>query len=108
MFMKSVRITVLAFFTASAWAQSTTSWVSSTGSDLNPCSRTAPCQTFQHAHDSAATNGIVKAVDAANYGPLNITKSITIDGNGVGAEIDVTAVGGLGINISGGPVTIKD
>jgi hypothetical protein len=62
-------------------------WVASYGSDSNFCSRTSPCATFQHAHDVTAFFGIVKAVDAADYGVVTITKSITLDGNGTGAEI---------------------
>jgi hypothetical protein len=82
------------------------SWVASTGLDTNTCIRTAPCKTFQHAHDQTNPGGIVKAVDAADYGIVSINKAITIDGNGVGAEIE--AMGAPGISVSAGPVTIRD
>lgn len=94
---------------ASALAQNNISWVASTGLDSPSCgARTAPCRTFQTAHDNTSAGGIIKAVDAANYGAPNVTKAITIDGNGVGAEIQVPTSAGIGINIVNGPVTIRD
>jgi len=60
-------------------------FVSGLGSDANPCARTAPCRTFQHAHDVVDANGEVLALDSAGYGTLNITKNVTISGEGVEA-----------------------
>ena len=41
---------------APAWAQATRTWVSAVGDDLNPCSRTVPCNTFSAATPSAVLN----------------------------------------------------
>ena len=90
-----------------ALAQNPISWVSSTGSG-NACTRTAPCANFQTAVNVTNAGGIVKAVDAADYNIVNIGKAITIDGNGVGAEIEVGAAFSAGISVSAGPVTISD
>jgi hypothetical protein len=79
----------LTFAAIPALALNQISWVASSGTDGNPCTRTSPCATFQHAHDVTSANGIVKAIDAADYGLVNITKGITLDGNGTGAEISV-------------------
>jgi hypothetical protein len=75
-------------------------FVAATGSDSNPCTFTSPCRTFQHAHDTVAANGEINALDPAGYGPLTITKPISIQGHGF-AEISVPN-GGTGITISAG------
>jgi hypothetical protein len=72
-----IRATVLA---AQAHAQT---WVSATGSDSNACTRTAPRQTYQHAHDVTAAFGQVTALDAGDFGPVTINKAITVDGASV-------------------------
>ena len=61
-------------------AQSTRTWVSGVGDDLNPCSRTAPCKTFAGAISKTAINGEIDALDPGGYGTVTITKSITLDG----------------------------
>jgi len=58
-------------------------FVSGVGSDSNPCSRTAPCRTFQKGHDTVAAGGEVVALDPAGYGAVIITKSVTITGEGL-------------------------
>jgi hypothetical protein len=106
--MKPISILVATLLAAlPALALNSISWVASNGADGNPCTRTAPCATFQHAHDVTSAGGIVKAVDAANYGIVAITQAITIDGNGVGAEIELVG-GQTGIHVTAGPVTIRD
>ena len=58
-------------------------WVSgSTGSDSNPCTRTAPCSTFAAALAITSPGGEVIALDAGDFGPITITKSVTISGAG--------------------------
>jgi hypothetical protein len=63
-------------------------WVASFGSGTT-CSRTLPCLTFQVAHDHAAAGGVIKCVDSADFGPVLINKSITIDCTGTDAVINV-------------------
>ena len=60
----------------------TRTFVSSTGSDSNPCTTGAPCATFAAAYAAVAPNGIVAALDPGKYGPLTITGAVSIDGNG--------------------------
>lgn len=72
---------------AEAHAQATRTWVSSNGSDSNPCTRTAPCQTFTGALAKTLASGEISVVDASDYGPVTITKSITINGDGALAGI---------------------
>ncbi len=60
-------------------AQVTQTWVSATGSDSNPCSRTLPCKTFAGALLNTAAKGRINVVDPGSYGTVTITKSVTID-----------------------------
>jgi len=65
---------------APAQAQAQRTWVSSAGDDANPCSRTAPCRTFQGAlaGNKTAAGGEINCIDAGDFGQVTITFSITI------------------------------
>jgi hypothetical protein len=79
----------------------TRTFVSSTGSDSNPCTITAPCATFAAAYAATVPNGIVAALDPGKYGPLTITAGVTINGNRWAA---ITApASGNGITVNAGP-----
>jgi hypothetical protein len=83
-----------------AQASLTRTFVSSAGSDANPCTITQPCATFAHAYSVTAASGIVAALYPGKYGPLTITGAITVNGNGWAA---ITApAGGDGIDINAG------
>lgn len=90
---------------AGAQAQNTRSWVSGVGSDANPCSRTAPCQTFAGAIGKTLAGGEINALDPGGFGPVTITKAITIDG---GSEFaGITAAGTVnGVTINAGPTDV--
>jgi hypothetical protein len=80
-------------------------WVSTTGHDTGTCPISAPCQTFQYAHDQTASGGEIDVKDSGGYGTLVITKSITVmAANGVLALINVPQ-GGTGIAVN---ATIND
>src|ERR1700722_15873946 len=93
--------TVSLLFAAPASAQATRTWVSGTGDDANPCSRTSPCKTFAGAIPKTIAGGEIDALDPAGYGSLSITKAITIDGGG-GQVASVLASGVTGISINAG------
>jgi hypothetical protein len=84
---------------APAQAQSRT-WVASNGDDGFPCSRTAPCKTLAGAISKTAAGGEISVIDSGEYGPVLITKAITINGEGNLASI--SAGGGTAINIAAG------
>jgi hypothetical protein len=63
---------------APAQAQATRTWVSGTGDDANPCSRTAPCKTFAGAISKTAPKGEINCIDPAGFGAVTITKAMTI------------------------------
>jgi hypothetical protein len=70
------RVTMLAAIAAAttvgyatpAAAQATRTWVSGTGDDVNPCSRTAPCKTFAGAISKTAAGGEINCLDPGGYG----------------------------------------
>ncbi len=98
--------TLAAGFSTVAHAQTRT-WVSGTGSDANPCSRTAPCQTFAGAFNKTGTNGEISALDPGGFGTINITKSITINGDGTLAGILNAGTTGIIVNITTNLTTDK-
>ncbi|HET6344742.1 MAG TPA: hypothetical protein VFH51_07405, partial [Myxococcota bacterium] len=81
-----------------AWAQATRTWVSGVGDDANPCSRTAPCKTFAGAIAKTAARGEISVLDPGGYGAVNITKSITLSGDGTLAGIASANVNGIIVN----------
>jgi hypothetical protein len=96
--VKILAIAIFAFaFASMAQAQATRTWVSGVGDDVNPCSRTAPCKTFAGAISKTATDGEIDVLDPGGFGAVTITKSITIDGNGVGS---ILAAGTNGVNVN--------
>jgi hypothetical protein len=78
-------------------------FVSGAGDDSNPCTVTAPCQTFAVAYTNTASGGVISALDRADYGPLTINGPITIDGNGLAAITTPSGGLGVGITIRSGP-----
>jgi hypothetical protein len=91
---------------APAQAQATRTWISGTGDDVNPCSRTAPCKTFAGAISKTATGGEIDCLDPAGYGAVTVVKSITLDcGGGIGGQagsILASGTNGITINDSSG------
>ena len=92
-------VVVAALSTSSASAQNARTFVSGLGSDSNPCSRTEPCRTFQHAHDVTNANGEIDVIDPAGYGAIIITKSISIQGHGF-SGVSASSGDGIAINAS--------
>src|SRR4051812_42667172 len=90
---------VAAFAAASgAHAQATGTWVSGVGDDVNPCSRTAPCKTFNGAISKTAAGGVIRVLDPGGFGAVTVTKSITIEGIPGEAHILATNVNGVIVN----------
>jgi hypothetical protein len=77
LFLAALCATTL-FYAAPASAQATRTWISGVGDDVNPCSRTAPCKTFQGAIPKTAAGGEINCLDPGGFGGLTITKSISL------------------------------
>ncbi|MBV8568581.1 MAG: hypothetical protein JO273_24330 [Methylobacteriaceae bacterium] len=86
-----------------AYALNARSWVSATGNDPNPCTRTQPCLTFAGAFVKTAAGGVINCLDSGNFQGVDISKSITIDCTGVEAGTQVTNPGGLAFQVDAGP-----
>jgi hypothetical protein len=91
------------FAPAMSAAQSLQTWVSGFGSDSNACTINAPCQTIAYALSVTSSGGEISILDAGPYfGPINITKSVTI--NGVSALGTLSAAAGNSvITVNAGP-----
>jgi hypothetical protein len=70
------------------------------------CTRTAPCASFQAAHNAADPGGEINCLDPGDFGPLTVTKSITIDCTGTLGTIR-TAGTAVKIDTAGVVVTLR-
>jgi hypothetical protein len=90
-------------FAASLAASSFHTWVAATGNDSTGTGTTAnPYATFRVAVANTAAGGIVSVMGPGDYGRVEITQSITIDGTG-GGSITYNLSGGsapVGISIN--------
>jgi hypothetical protein len=89
---------VLLAVSVAAQAQATRTWVSGTGDDANPCSRTAPCKTFPGAYSKTAAGGEINALDAGGFGAVTISKSLTISAEHVEGGVLVSGTNAIVIN----------
>jgi nitrous oxidase accessory protein NosD len=94
-------------FCSATQAQSFRAYVSSAGSDANPCTVAAPCRLLPKALAAIADGGEVWMLDSANYnsGPVEVNKSATILAI-PGAVGSVVALGGPAFNIATAAVRV--
>src|SRR5258705_9701132 len=91
----------------SAQAQATRTWISGVGDDVNPCSRTAPCKTFQGAIAKTAAGGEINCLDPGGFGSVTITKSISLVCDNVETGVLVASTNGIIINSTTAVVLIS-
>ncbi|MBV9704771.1 MAG: right-handed parallel beta-helix repeat-containing protein [Methylobacteriaceae bacterium] len=75
-------------------AQNDRSWVAGAGLDGNPCTRSQPCATFTRALAQTNAGGEINCVDQGDFGggvQVTITKSVTIDCEGVQGRVTLNA-----------------
>ena len=77
-------------------------FVASTGSDANPCSRVAPCRTFGAALAQTAGGGEIVALDSGGYGAVTISQAVTIVA-APGIQASISPSSGAAITVSAGP-----
>ncbi|HEX3439080.1 MAG TPA: hypothetical protein VHT93_01930 [Pseudolabrys sp.] len=107
--MRTITFAIALFATAligalsgpSAQAQALRTFVSGTGSDSNPCTLALPCRTFQYAHDNTAAGGEIDVLTPGGYGPLTISKAISVEGHDY-AGITAGANGVTAITVNAG------
>jgi hypothetical protein len=93
---------VLPILSGSAWAQANRTFVSGHGSDSNPCTLTAPCRSFAQAITQTNAGGEITILDPAGYGPVTITKAMSIVNDGVGEAGVTTTTASDGITVAAG------
>jgi hypothetical protein len=77
-------------------------FVSAAGSDTNNCTNVAtPCRHLAAAYAATAPNGEIFVLDPANYGALNITGPVSIEGHGWASIAPVS--GSAAITIAANP-----
>jgi hypothetical protein len=93
---------------STAQALSFRAYLSSTGSDANPCTVSQPCRLLPAALNAIIDGGEVWMLDSANYnsGPVNVTKSASILAI-PGAVGSVVALGGPAFNIATAGVSVS-
>lgn len=94
-------------WSAPAAAQATRTWISGVGDDVNPCSRTAPCKTFQGAISKTAAGGEINCLDPGGFGSLTITKSISLICDDTESGVLVAATNAFIVNSTTAVVTIS-
>ena len=87
--------------TGSAHAALPRTFVSGTGIDSNPCSRTAPCRSFAVALTNTLPGGEIYVLDSAGYGTVTINQAVSIVNQTASAA--ATAFSGTAITIAAGP-----
>lgn len=99
--MRRIYLSVLFIALCSAaQAQSVRTWVSTTGSDSNPCTRALPCRNFGAAVAAVAPGGEVVVLDSGGYGPVTVDKSVAIIAAGLHAAIAPTAGAAVTVNVT--------
>jgi Right handed beta helix region len=87
-----------AMVATAATAADTILYVSTTGSNANPCTLAKPCRSIQYAISKTPPGGELHVLDSGFYGNnATVNKSMTINGNGytvtLGAPITVNSAG---------------
>src|SRR5436189_2729529 len=98
----SIPATVLlvCLWSSAVQAQASRTWVSGTGDDANPCTRTAQCKTFAGAVSKTATGGLISLSDPGSFGQVTLMRGMSIVADGAAASVLSTT---HGLTISAGP-----
>lgn len=107
--LPAAAICALLIFSSQARGQATRTWVSGGGNDANPCSRSAPCQSFNGAMVKTAAGGEISVLDPGGFGTVTVNKSLTINGDGSLAGITFAGTNGIIVNAGANDVvTIRN
>src|SRR4051794_21144274 len=98
--LMGIAITVLGMAASPAQALLYQTWVTSGGDDTQTCDRPTPCATFATAHSKTIAGGKIGCLTSGQFGPLTITKDITIDCTGVQASVLAVSAGTDGITVT--------
>ena len=98
----------LLFIADDAIATARRTFVASTGDDTHTCAIAQPCRSFATAITQTSVDGEVVVLDSAGYGPVTVTKSVSIIAPpGIYAGISVSSGDGVKVNAPGGIVVLR-
>ncbi len=101
--MNSIESVTAMFSSSGGGGPSSQTFVSAAlGSDSNPCTRVSPCLTFAAALVQTTAGGEIDVIDPGDFGPVTITKAISIDGIADGVAGLIPSSGTSGIVVSAG------
>jgi hypothetical protein len=95
---------------ALAVGSQTRTFVATTGSDANLCTRVAPCRTFGAALAQTASGGEIVALDSGGYGAVTVTQAVSIAA-APGVQASISPASGNAIAVAAGPtdkVTLRN
>jgi hypothetical protein len=105
--LASIAFALSILISTGAIATAQRTFVASNGNDANPCSLVLPCRGFAAAIAQTATEGEVIVLDSAGYGPVAITRSVSITAPaGVYGGVTVPGPNGTGIDINGSNIKV--
>jgi hypothetical protein len=99
---------LLGFHVATAAATVQRTFVKSDGLDTNPCTIPAPCRSFGQAITQTNDGGEIVVLDSAGYGPVAITRSVSIVApRGIYGGMTVFAGNGVTVATAGVDVVLQ-
>jgi hypothetical protein len=106
--LRALFVATVALASGSAAVAAQRTFLASNGTDVNPCSLTQPCRGFSRAITQTATDGEIVVLDSAGYGPVTITKGVSIIAPaGIYGGITVSSGDGVTINAPGATVVLR-
>jgi hypothetical protein len=101
--MNSIESVTAMFSSSGGGGPSSQTFVSATlGNDSNPCTRMSPCATFAAALAQTTASGEIDVLDPGDFGPVTITKAVSIYSDAFGAAGLMPSSGTSGIVVSAG------
>ncbi|HEY4204827.1 MAG TPA: right-handed parallel beta-helix repeat-containing protein [Xanthobacteraceae bacterium] len=105
-----VALFVIGWIATPANAQGYKTWIASTGSDANNCSRSAPCATLTGAYAKTSAGGEIICADSVAFSYISIEKSLTINCEGTAgvntAANNTQTVGSMTISTNSGDTIV--
>jgi Right handed beta helix region len=99
-----IAMTCLAAFATVAPAAETILYVSTAGSNSNPCTLAQPCRSLQYAINRTPANGELRVLDSGFYGNnATVNRTMTVSGNGH----TLTLGSAINVNSAGATVTLR-
>jgi Pro-kumamolisin, activation domain/Divergent InlB B-repeat domain len=101
--MNSIESVTAMFSSSGGGGPASQTFVSATlGNDSNPCTRMSPCLTFAAALAQTTAGGEIVVIDPGDFGPVTITKAVSIYSDAFGAAGLMPSPGTSGIVVSAG------